>query len=61
MSDFLTHPTFLTAGMWLVFALGVLVLIFGVRDTLRRRPTTSEAGRYMIAHRVDELTPGGIE
>lgn len=61
MSDFLTHPTFLTAGMWLVFGLGVLVIVGGVRDTLRRRPTTSEAGRYMIAHHIECATPGGMK
>ena len=60
MTDFLTSPEFLAAGMGLFCFLAVLVLIFGIRDTLRR-PTKSEAGRYMIAHRIDELTPGGIE
>lgn len=62
--EFFTSPEFLTPAVWVVAGAMALFLAFACRAVYRATITPdsrSEAGRYMIAHRIDELTPGGVE
>jgi hypothetical protein len=59
MTEFITSPGFLTFA---VYAVGGATGLFLLAFFARRKPETrSAAGAYMIAHRIDELTPGGMK